>query len=135
MLLTAAAAARPGVAATTVNLRAEASTSSAIVAKIPGGSRIDVGDCTGDWCAVTFQGRTGFAIATALDTTRRAARRAAPRAMPPPIDPYDDDDFEPVGPGYGPPVYAVPPPPVVYYGPGFYRPYWGYRRPWGWRRW
>ena len=126
---------KPGVAASTVNLRAEANTSSAIVTKIPGGSRIEVGDCTDGWCAVTFQGKSGFAIATALDTTGRVVRRA-PRPVPPGVDP--DDDFEPVAPGYGP-AYAVAPPPVVYYGPRPYwygpRPYWGYRRHWGWRRW
>ena len=135
MLLTGTAAAKLGVAATTVNLRAEANTSSAIVTKIPGGSRIEVGDCTDGWCAVTFQGKSGFAIATALDTTGRVARRA-PRPVPPGVDP--DDDFEPVAPGYGP-AYAVAPPPVVYYGPRPYwygpGPYWGYRRHWGWRRW
>ena len=36
-LLTGAAVAKPGVAASTVNLRAEANTTSAIVTKIPGG--------------------------------------------------------------------------------------------------
>ena len=116
MLLTGTAAAKLGVAATTVNLRAEANTSSAIVTKIPGVSRIEVGDCTDGWCAVTFQGKSGFAIATALDTTGRVVRRAP--ARPPGVGP--DDDFEPVAPGYGA-AYAVAPPPVVYYGPRPYR--------------
>jgi len=133
-LLTVAAAAKPGSAVSTVNLRAEANTGSAIVTKIPGGSRIEVGDCTDGWCAVTFQGKSGFAIATALDITGRVVRRAP--ARPPGVGP--DDDLEPVAPGYGP-AYAVAPPPVVYYGPRPYwygpRPYWGYGRYYGWRRW
>jgi Bacterial SH3 domain len=135
MLLTGAAAARPGTAVSTVNLRAEANTNSAILAKIPGGSRIEVGDCTEGWCAVTFQGKSGFAIATALDTSGRVVRRAPPRPLPPGVGP--DDDFVPAAPGYGPGYAVVPPPPVVYYGPGpYWGPYWGwgYRR-WGWRRW
>jgi len=136
-LLTASALAKPGVATTTVNLRAEANTSSGILAKIPGGARLDIGDCTEGWCAVTFQGKSGFAIQTALDASGRP--RAVRRAPPPGIDP--DDDFVPAGPGYGP--YPVAPPGIVYapgpyfYGPG---PYWGgygYRRwgGYGWRRW
>jgi hypothetical protein len=136
MLLASVAAAKPGTALSTVNLRAEANTNSAILAKIPSGARIEVGDCTEGWCAVTFQGKSGFAIATALDTSGRVVRRAPPRAVPPAgVDP--DDDFEPVAPGYGPgPVYVAVPPPVVYYGPGpYWGPYWGYRRSWGWWRW
>ena len=143
MLLAGAAVAKPGIAATTVNLRAEANTTSAILAKIPGGSRIDVGECGGEWCAVTFQGKSGFAIATALDTTRRVVRRPPPvRQGPSPgYDPYDDDDYVPVAPGYGPRPYVVGPPVVYAPGPYYYGggPYfgggWGYR-PWGgWRRW
>jgi SH3 domain-containing protein len=136
-LLTASALAKPGVATTTVNLRAEANTSSGILAKIPGGARLDIGDCTEGWCAVTFQGKSGFAIQTALDASGRP--RAVRRAPPPGYGP--DDDFVPAGPGYGP--YPVAPPGIVYapgpyfYGPG---PYWGgygYRRwgGYGWRRW
>jgi len=131
LLLTASAAAKPATAITTVNLRAEANTTSAILSKIPGGARLEIGDCTEGWCAVTFQGMSGFAIATALDTTGRVVRRAP--ARPPGVGP--DDDFEPVAPGNGP-AYAVAPPPVVYYGPRpYWGPYYGYRRYWGWRRW
>jgi hypothetical protein len=136
LMLSGAAAAKPGVAATTVNLRAEANTGAAILAKIPGGARLEVGDCTGEWCAVTYLGKSGFAIAIALDTTGRP--RAVRRPLGPP--PGYDDDFVPA-PGY--PAYAAGPP-VVYYGPGpywgpryyGYGPYWGYGR-WGggWRRW
>ena len=142
LLMSGAAAGKSGIAATTVNLRAEANTTSAIVAKIPGGARIDVGDCNDGWCAVTFQGKSGFAIATALDTTGRVVRRP-PRVRPAgPLPGYDldDDEYVPVAPGYGPRPYVVGPP--VVYGPGFYGPGpyfgwglgWGYR-PWGWRRW
>ena len=137
-LLTASAAAKPGIAVSTVNLRAASNTTSEILAKIPGGARLDVGECREGWCAVTFQGRSGFAIATALDASGRAPRPAVRR--PPPGYVPDDDDFEPAGPyppGYavGPRVYVGPP---VVYGPGpYWGPYWGPRWGWGygWRRW
>ena len=106
MLLTASAFAKPGVATTTVNLRAEANTTSDVLAKMPAGARLDVGDCTEGWCAVTFQGKSGFAIQTALDASGRPRRAAVRRGPPPGTDP--DDDFEPVGPGYRP--YPVAPP-------------------------
>ena len=78
VLLSASALAKPGVATTTVNLRAEANTTSDILAKMPAGARLDVGDCNDGWCAVTFQGKSGFAIQTALDASGRprAVRRA-----------------------------------------------------------
>ena len=123
-LLTASAFAKPGVATTTVNLRAEANTTSEVLAKMPAGARLDVGDCTEGWCAVTFQGKSGFAIQTALDASGRPRRAAVRRGPPPGTDP--DDDYEPVGPGYRP--YPVAPPvvygPGPYYGPGpsFYGP-------------
>jgi hypothetical protein len=136
VLLSASAVALPGVAVTTVNLRAESNTTSAVLAKMPVGARLDIGDCTGGWCAVTFQGRSGFAIQTALDASGRP--RPVRRALPPGAGP--DDDFEPVAPGYRP--YPVAPPPVVYgpgpyfYGPGpYWGPRWGLGWGYGWRRW
>ena len=112
--------AKPAYVATTVNLRAAPGTTSEIVAKIPGGSLIDAGECSENWCEITWQDKKGFAIQTALDMSGRVPQRRAARA---PI--YDN------GPEYveGPPVYYSPPP-AYYYG---YRPY--YRRYWGWRRW
>src|SRR6185503_7502632 len=91
LLLAGSAAAKPGTAVTTVNLRAEANTTSEILGKIQGGSRLDVGDCTGGWCAVTWAGKSGFAIATALDLSGRPMLRRGPppgyiryRPYPPP---------------------------------------------------
>jgi uncharacterized protein YraI len=117
---TTGALAKPAYVATTVNLRAAPGTTSEIVAKIPGGSLIDAGECSENWCEITWQDKKGFAIQTALDMSGRVPQRRAARA---PI--YDS------GPEYveGPPVYYDPPP-TYYYG---YRPY--YRRYWGWRRW
>jgi uncharacterized protein YraI len=115
LLATAAgAAARPGIAAATVNLRAEANTTSAVLTKIPAGALLDVGDCTEGWCAVTFRDKSGFAIATALDTTGRA--RPVVRRRPPVRYYGPDDEYVPVGAyrPYGPAVVYAPGP--YYYG-------------------
>src|SRR5262245_31656612 len=135
LLLAGAAVAKPGLAASNVNLRAEANTTSAVVTKIPAGAPVDVGDCKDGWCAVTYQDKSGFSIATALDTSGKPHRvvRRTPG----------------VGPGAeypAPPGYVAPGPAVVYapgpyyYGPGPYWGGWGYRRwgygyGYGWRRW
>ena len=138
LLLTGAAAAKPGIAASTVNLRAEANTTSDVLAKIPAGARIDVGECNSGWCAVTFQGKSGFAIATALDTSGRPRPMAGPPGAPPP-------GYVPVPPpGYAGPPGVVYGPGPYYYGPGpyYYGPYYGgccwgrgYGYGYGWRRW
>ena len=129
VLLTAAsAAAEPAYVASTVNLRAGAGTDTEIVGKIPAGSRVDAINCS-DWCEVEWQGKKGFAIASALDRSGRAPpRRAAARRIAPPPGAYieDDDDDLPIGP---PVVYGPPGP--YYYG---YRPYYGYRSYYGYGR-
>jgi hypothetical protein len=135
LLLTGVASAKHGVAASTVNLRAEANTTSEVLAKIPAGAKLEVGDCKDGWCAVTYQGKSGFSIATALDLSGKPRRMV--RRLPPGIGP--DDDFEPVPHGYAappPPVAYAPGPAYYYYGGPHWGPYWGYRGwGWGWRRW
>jgi hypothetical protein len=124
--------------ASTVNLRAGAGTGNEIVAKIPGGSLVDAANCS-DWCEVEWQGKKGFAIATALDRSGRVRgpRTAARPAAPPPgsapgAEAYVEDDYVPVAP---PAVYAVPAP-YYYSSYGYgYRPHYGYRRwRYGYRR-
>jgi Bacterial SH3 domain len=114
------ASASPGIVNTTVNLRQGPGTSTPVLAKIPGGSAVNVAGCSGEWCQVAFAGKSGYVIATALG-------QGGPPGAPPP--------------GYvPPPVYAGPPYPYPYYGPYYYGygPYWGWRGGWrgGWgRRW
>ena len=141
LLSAASATAEPAYVASTVNLRAAAGTGNEIVAKIPGGSLVDVANCS-EWCEVEWQGKKGFAIATALDRSgrvpgpRAAPRRAAPVAGAVAPGAYvEDDDYVPVSP---PAIYAVPAP--YYYGYG-YRGYYGWRGGYGYgyrrgyRRW
>ncbi len=120
MVAAAPALAKPAYVATTVNLRAAPGTTSEIVGKIPGGSLIDARDCSGGWCAVSWQDKSGFAIQTALDLSGRVPQRAGgpPRGYAP-RDVYVEDE----------PVYYGPPR-VYYYGGPYYRPYWGWRRHW-----
>jgi uncharacterized protein YraI len=129
ILLTAAtpALAKPAYVASTVNLRAAPNTTSEVVSKIPGGSLIEADNCTEGWCAVNWQGKSGFAIQSALDMSGRVPQQR--RSARPPV--YEE------GPEYveGPPVYYEPGPYYYGYGPYYgYRPYYG--RGWGRRhRW
>lgn len=123
---TGAAFAKPAYVPSTVNLRAAPGTTNEIVAKIPGGSLVEVGDCTDGWCAVTFQEKVGFAIQTGLDLSGRVPQRRA-SAPPPPGGPVYVDEPE-----------YVAGPPAVYYGPPrryYYGPYPRYYGPYPYRRW
>lgn len=132
-LSAAGAGAAPAYVKSTVNLRTAPGTDQAILGKIPAGSLIDASNCDGGWCAVDWQGKSGYAIMTALDMSGRvpAARRVAARPAPAAGVPIDDDDIDvAVGPpviygGYPYPYYR----PFGYYRP---RPYYGYRYG-GWR--
>jgi hypothetical protein len=126
------ALARPAYVASTVNLRAAPGTGSEIVAKIPGGSLIDAAGCDAGWCEVAWQDKKGFAIQTALDMSGRVPQqRAAGPVAGPAYHPGPQGQQIVEGPEVvdGPVYYQ--PPPVVYYGGPYYRPYWG---GWGWRR-
>lgn len=109
--------AKPAYVPSAVNLRAAPGTTNEILAKIPGGSLVDAGDCTDGWCEVTWQDKKGFAIQSALDLSGR---------VPPP--PKRVVRRPAYGPVYveEPPVYYVPPPPPVYVRPYYYRD-WRYR--------
>ena len=126
LLAATAAVAKPAYVPTTVNLRAAPGIKSEVVTKIPSGSLIDADNCTEGWCAVTWEGKSGFAKQTALDMSGRVPQQRSAQARPRgPQRPVYVDEPEYVAEA---PVYYDPPP-VYYYG---YRPY--YRS--GWRhRW
>jgi uncharacterized protein YraI len=102
----------------TVNLRSGPSTQSDVIATIPGGSKVQLKGCSGEWCAVTWDGHDGYAIGRNIST-------GAPRRYP--AQAYQSGP--PVV--YGPPVYYGAP---VAYGPYYYGPGFYYGRGWGWRR-
>jgi uncharacterized protein YraI len=124
------AVAAPAYVKSTVNLRAAVGTTSEVVTKIPAGSLVDAANCA-EWCEVEWQGKKGFAIATALDTSGRVPSPVRPR---PRAGDITGSVAGPVVTGppvvmYGPPVYYPAPYPYAYgYGP---RRYYGYRR-WRW---
>jgi uncharacterized protein YraI len=126
---TSAVSAAPAYVPSTVNLRAAPGTTSEIVTKIPGGSLIDADNCSEGWCAVTWQGKSGFAKQTALDMSGRVPQQRAAQRRPYPAqgDVYVDE-----GPAdyvaEAPPVYYAPRP--YYYGYGPYYRSWGYRHRW-----
>jgi len=145
------ASAAPGVVNTTVNLRQGPGTSAPIVGKIPAGSQVEVGTCSGEWCQATFQGMSGYVIATAL--SHGGGPGGPPRGAPPLGGPAPPGYGGPPGPppsgyagpppGYsGPPGYAGPPPgyagpppyPYPYPGPYYGSPYYYGYGPY-WRRW
>lgn len=120
------ALAKPAYVPSTVNLRAAPGTTNEIVAKIPGGSLVDAGDCTDGWCAVTWQDKSGFAIQSALDLSGRVPpqqRRTVVRRPAYSGGPVYFDE---------PPVYYAPPP--VYVRPYYYRD-WRYRDRYRYYRW
>jgi hypothetical protein len=118
----------PAFVNTTVNLRQGPGTTYTVVGKIPAGSSVEVGDCSGQWCQVSWQGQNGYIIATSLGQSGGAPPPGAVAGGPPPGYPP---------PGYDGPVYGAPPP---YYGPYYYGygPYYGrphyYGYGYGWHR-
>jgi uncharacterized protein YraI len=109
------ALAKPAYVPSTVNLRAGPGTDKEILGKIPSGSLIDVGECAGGWCAVTWQDKNGHAIETAIDFSGRVPPRRTVRRR------YYVEE---------PPIYYEVPPPPVYYRRHYFGPYWGPRYRW-----
>src|SRR5690242_10050339 len=66
LLSAGAAAAAPATVSTDLNMRSGPGTQYGVVGTIPAGETVDVGGCTGSWCAVNFNGRTGYASANYL---------------------------------------------------------------------
>jgi hypothetical protein len=124
--------AKVALATANVNLRSGPGTDSEVITTIPGGSTVRLSSCDGEWCAVTWNGHSGYAIARNLDTG--ASRQARPYRP----QPGYAGGYEPRPPVvYGAPGYY--PPPAVVYGPGYYgygAGYYGYGPGYyyGWRR-
>lgn len=132
------AQANPALATNNVNLRQGPGTTYPVIATIPGGSTVEISGCSGEWCNVVWQGRTGYSIATSFDQGGNAPPGGAPPpGSPPPAagGPPPPGGGPPPGtsaggppPGYPPPPGGYPPPPPGYYPPppGYYPPPYGY---------
>jgi uncharacterized protein YraI len=110
LLLTAgAAAAAPAVVSTDLNMRSGPGTQYGVIGTIPGGATVDVDGCTGNWCAVNFNGRSGYASASYLQGGASVGGGAV-AVVPGYVDePYYDDTYD-YGYSYGPSIgiYAGP---------------------------
>ena len=122
--------ARSATVTATVNLRSGPGTDSDVIATIPAGSTVRVASCSDDWCEVTWDGRSGYAIARNLSL-----------GAPQQAGPYGPGPRTGYAGGYG------PPPPAGYvaaallgrllagaYGPTHYGPRVSYGPGWGWHR-
>jgi hypothetical protein len=148
------AAAAPALATNNVNMRQGPGMNYPVVTTIPGGSNVEVNNCYGEWCSVTWNGQSGYAVARNLDRGQGAPPGAGgqppppPGAGAPPPPPGGPGGPPPPGaaaqapyppgappppPGYPPPGYPPPPgyypPPPGYYAPGYYGPGYYYGRP------
>jgi hypothetical protein len=140
------AAAKPVTTAADTNLRTAPGTDSDIVVLIPRGTTIEVDKCTDGWCAVSWDGKDGFAFAgnvlgPTLGEVKPPAKPAdvaidIPPKQPPllgrppafevpplPLGADDDVYLKPVRPGYAYRPLPVPyaPPFAAYAPPPFYR--------------
>jgi len=80
-----------------------------VIATIPAGETVDVGGCTGSWCAVNFNGRSGFASASYLQGGASVSGGVVAVAPGYVEEPYYDDYYD-YGYSYGPSIgfYAGP---------------------------
>jgi uncharacterized protein YraI len=108
LLSAGAAAAAPAVVSTDLNMRSGPGTQYGVITTIPGGATVDVDGCTGSWCAVNFNGRSGYASASYLQGGASVGGGAV-AVVPGYVDePYDD--YYDYGYSYGPSIgiYAGP---------------------------
>lgn len=83
-LLISSGIAAAAVVSNDLNLRSGPGTGYRVVDTMPAGAYVNVLGCTGSWCRVNFQGRTGYASANYLDGGGRGAYAAAPVYVAPP---------------------------------------------------
>jgi hypothetical protein len=68
----------PGIVTAEVQLQKSPATDSAVLARIPRGSAVAIGNCTDGWCRVTWNGRDGYVLAKHTLPGRLATRTADP---------------------------------------------------------
>jgi uncharacterized protein YraI len=70
-----AAEARDGTTTRALALRAAPGSSAQVLATMPRGARVDVGDCERGWCEVAWSGTPGFALQSGLAVAAAATTR------------------------------------------------------------
>lgn len=92
LLLTGeAASARLALIESKLNLRQGPGPEHRVIAVMPAGANITVGECRGEWCQVEFRGQRGYASSLHLNNGA-AAFAAAPAQAAPAATKYDPDD-------------------------------------------
>ncbi|PRY26906.1 SH3 domain-containing protein [Aliiruegeria haliotis] len=83
VLTTTTALSQPAITTATVNFRSGPGTSYGTIGTIPEGSRVELSDCndSGSWCAVDFDGETGFASGKYLQLAEADGDMGWPRAF------------------------------------------------------
>jgi hypothetical protein len=113
-----------------VNLRRQPNTDAEVVTVIPAGSGVRVGECEGDWCQVTWNGHSGWAVAWNLDLGDPRVAGGYPGQ---PGLGYPGRDHPAYGPGH--PYF---PPPARHdlddFGSYYHQPRYFVPTPWGWKR-
>jgi len=122
LLSAGAAVAMPATAQTDLNVRSGPGTQYPSVGSIAGGETVDVADCSGSWCQVSFSGGSGWASRRYLSMAGTAVPGPAVAATP---YVYDEDDYAYYGGVYGP-SYGF------YAGPRYRRGYGWHGHP-GWQ--
>jgi hypothetical protein len=74
MIATLPALAEPGVTTTSVNFRSGPGTNFSSIRSLPAGSDVDIGECdeSGNWCAITVAGQSGFASGRYLQKSQES---------------------------------------------------------------
>ena len=120
--------ARSAIVAAKVNLRSGPGTDTAVVTTISAGTTVQIANCTGEWCMVIWNGRSGFAIARNLNLG--GTGQAKGHRVPPGYAGWRPPSYGGPPIAYGAPAYHQPP--AVVYAPGYY--YYGRRYYYGWPR-
>ncbi|MGB7101823.1 MAG: SH3 domain-containing protein [Xanthobacteraceae bacterium] len=78
-----------GTAANEAKLRQTPTNASKVLATIPRGSAIKIGDCSNGWCRVWWSGREGYVLAKSVHISERAFRNTSQPDQAP-----DENDAE-----------------------------------------
>ena len=113
-LSSSAALAAPAMLETNAKVRSGPGTQYQAQTVLPGGTTVDVVDCSGRWCAVAYGQRQGYIARSLLDFGGSVAAVQAPAAY----GAYASASYSAPAPGYG--AYYVGPVYAEYYS---YRPY------------
>lgn len=79
----------PGMATGQTELRQAPAAESKVLAVIPKGGSISVGDCSNGWCRVSWNGRDGYILSKSMRLTQ-GAHRKTPEATQPALSGEDE---------------------------------------------